>query len=89
MIFCGVPLCISGLFTLIAATKHIVTENVYPYVFCGMAIILTAFSMVAYNFIPKRLILPLGIAGWIISFSILCWMLWFGPLALEHTSSEW
>ena len=89
MIYSGFLVCILVVLTLGDSLTHIVSLRVWPCVFLGLALVVVVLGLIAYNFIPKRLILPIGIIGWLVSFSILCWMLWFGPLALGHTSLGW
>jgi hypothetical protein len=50
-----------------------------------LAIVLTigAISMMLYYCVPRRMIIPIGIAGWILTFSLTCWYFWFGPGALK------
>jgi hypothetical protein len=58
---------------------HTVGEKAYPYVFYGAMIVFAVVGMILYNFVPKRWVLPLGIAGWITTFSWTFWYFWFGP----------
>jgi hypothetical protein len=72
MIFAGVPCCLLCVLTYASIPlNHLVGDKVWIWGFCVAAGILMALGMVAYKAIPKRLILPLGIAGWIIAFGIL------------------
>jgi EamA domain-containing membrane protein RarD len=73
MIFAGVPVCILAALVLIDSVEHLISEKVWPYIFLVTVGIVTALGMVAYRATPKRLILPFGIIGWLISFSILFW----------------
>jgi len=52
---------------------RIVGEKAFPYVFYGLMIVFVVIGMILYNIVPKRWILPLGIAGWITTFS---WTFW-------------
>jgi len=58
---------------------RIVGEKLLPYVFTGAMIIWIVVGMILYNYVPKRWHIPLGIAGWITSFSLAFWYFWFGP----------
>jgi hypothetical protein len=66
------------------AIAHIVGEKFYPYVFSGAMIIWIVVGMILYNCVSKRWHIPLGIAGWITSFSLAFWYYWFGPGAFGH-----
>jgi hypothetical protein len=57
---------------------HIVGEKAYPYVFFGAMGALIVIGIFSYNFVPRRWALPLGIAGWITTFSWTFWHFWFG-----------
>ncbi len=58
-------------------------ERALPYVIYGTVIIVAIAAMIAYRFIPKRAIIPLGTIGWVLSFILLYWWFWFGPGALN------
>jgi len=79
MIFFGVPVCVLTALVLIDSKEHIINEEFWPYILFGIGIIVTVLGMFVYNITPKRLILLLGIIGWLVSASILCWVGWFGP----------
>jgi hypothetical protein len=90
MIYCGAPLCVLVALTGIGCSlENRALDKVWPYVFLGTVLIVFVLGMIAYNFIPKRFILPLGIVGWLVSFAIMAWLLWFGRLSLGHTDSQW
>ena len=44
----------------------------------GTGAVIIVLGMVLYSHIPKRFVIPLGIAGWIVSFSLLYWYSLFG-----------
>jgi hypothetical protein len=79
MIFAGIPVCALAVLVLVDSSEHILSEKYWPYIFYGIMMVVVVLGMLAYNVTPKRFILPLGIAGWIITSSILCWVGWFGP----------
>ena len=84
MIFFGVAvLLVMVLGCMGERLSHILGERVFIYIFFGTMMIISILGVFAYNLTPKRLVVPLGIACWIISFSILCWWAWFGPGALK------
>jgi hypothetical protein len=81
-LFSGIPAI--GFIVLMGrgeAIAHFVGEKAYPYVFFGTFIPLALVGMILYNCVPKRWVIPLGIAGWITSFSLAYWYFWFGPSA--------
>jgi hypothetical protein len=63
---------------------HVVGEKAYPYIFFGAMIVFTVIGMIIYNFVPKRWVVPLGIAGWITTFSWTFCYFWFGSGAFEN-----
>jgi hypothetical protein len=90
MIFAGVPCGL--LFMLLVASiplDHLVGDKVWICGFCVAAGILAALGLVAYRAIPRRLILPLGIVGWIIAFGLLFVGVTFGPGAFGYTEPQW
>ena len=92
MIFAGVPMSFLTVLTCIAMSsqlEHVVGEKAVAYVVYGTIMLVAVLGMITYNVTPKRLILPLGIIGWLISASILCWYAWFGPGAFGHTGQRW
>ena len=79
MIFAGVPVSILALIVLIDSSEHFINDRFWPYVVFGIAMTVAVLGMVAYNITPKRLVLPIGIVGWVVVSSILIWVGWFGP----------
>jgi len=63
---------------------YIFGQKASPYVFLGICGIVTIISLVLYDYIPKRLVIPIGIIGWILTLSFLCWFFCFGPGAFGH-----
>jgi hypothetical protein len=66
-----------------ASVVRMVGETGLPYFIYGTAIVVAVLGMVLYNFLPKRLIVPLGVAAWIVALSLLYWWFWFGRGALK------
>ena len=88
MIFFGIP-AVPIMLVPYLPLEHIFGERAYPYILFGAMGIIATLGMVGYNFIPKRLIVPLGIIGWLLTASILCWYGWFGPGTFGHSSQQW
>jgi hypothetical protein len=53
-------------------------ESYFVYVALGIALAIIAASMVLYDRIPKRFIIPIGIIGWLLTLSLICWFFFFG-----------
>jgi hypothetical protein len=62
-----------------------VSEPFLPYVVAGVPSVIMIAGMVVYGFVPQRLVIPLGLLGWTICVSVLCWFFWFGPGAFGHS----
>jgi hypothetical protein len=90
LIFSGIP--VATLAVLLVSTLHhglnqipkIVGETSAPYVVFFTPVVIGIGGMVLYEHFPKRLVIPLGIAGWIIGLSLIYWYFWFGPGAFGH-----
>lgn len=86
MIFSGMPIGLLTLFMLSVLKWHYISDKYYPVYFFIITLVVFVFTVMTCDMIPKRLALILGIVGWIAAFSILCWSMWYGPLALGHAS---
>jgi len=78
-IFIGLPAI--GLAALMCSGEsipRIVGEKAYPYVFFGAMGVFAVVGIILYNIVPRKWILPLGIAGWITTFSWIFWYFLFG-----------
>jgi hypothetical protein len=88
LIFGGIPLAVLAIFFAVTEQHHAlenaVGEKVFPYVLAGVPAVIMISGMVLYGHFPKRLVIPLGIVGWMIHISVLCWFFWFGPGAFGH-----
>ena len=56
-------------------------EKALPYVLVGMVMVNVVLVMFLYARCPKRLIIPIGVIGWVVAFLLLFLWNWFGP---EH-----
>ena len=83
LIFSGIPMAMWAVFFAYTephhALEHAVGGKWFPFILVGVPAALMVMGMVFYDRFPKRLVVPLGIIGWIISIAILCWFFWFGP----------
>jgi hypothetical protein len=85
IIFFGIPMIFLAILMCVAeSVAHIVDEKSYPYVLYGIIGAVAVAGMILYNYFPKRLVVPFGIAGWVTSFSLIYWYFWFGPGAFGH-----
>jgi hypothetical protein len=89
MVYSGAILCVLGVFTLIESLTRIISLRVWPCAFLGLVFVVVVVGLIAYNYIPKRFIMPIGIIGWILAFSILAWMVWYNPLAWSNSNTNW
>jgi hypothetical protein len=87
LIFAGIPLAICAALFVIAEPnhrlQHAVGEKAFPYILFFTPAAIVIGGMILYDHFPKRLVIPIGIVGWIIHFTLLCWFFWFGPGALK------
>jgi hypothetical protein len=84
-VYAGIPIFLiallsPGLETLI----HKFGLKVAPYIGVGICLGIFAACLTVYDRIPKRLIFPLGLLGWVLTFLVACWYAWFGPGAFGH-----
>jgi hypothetical protein len=56
----------AALSLLFERLAQIVGEKAVAYVALGIALIIVAMSLVLYNRIPERFIIPVGIIGWLL-----------------------
>ncbi|MGB8371202.1 MAG: hypothetical protein WCF71_18125 [Verrucomicrobiia bacterium] len=69
IIFSGVGMAFIALFmNLLKPLDHIVGGNALFYVIIGVVIVNVVLVMIAYDRCPKRLTIPIGIAGWLLAF---------------------
>lgn len=88
LIFAGFPFSFCAILLTSTMTNdggiRGISEKFLPYVIAGVPSALMIGGMVLYGYLPKRLVIPVGIIGWAISVSVLCWFFWFGPGALGY-----
>jgi len=91
LIFAGIPTAILAI--LLVSTLHhglnkslvqAVGEKALPYVIVFTPVAIGIIGMVLYDYCPKRLLIPLGIFGWVVGLSLIYWYFWFGPGAFGH-----
>jgi hypothetical protein len=85
-IFSGIPFAAVAIFqTAIAPSlDHFVGQRADSYVDLLIIAAIVVAALILYDHVPQKLVLPLGIVGWIIAFSLLYWYFWFGPGAFGH-----
>jgi hypothetical protein len=83
LIFGGIPMAIWAIFFAFTEPHHALEHTVggkwFPYIVAGVPAILMVGAMAIYGRFPNWLVSPLGIVGWIVTVSVLCWFFWFGP----------
>lgn len=90
MILFGIPaIGFAALMCNGEAMEHYLNANVsikaFPYVLFGaMGVLIILGPILYYYVVPARWVLPLGIAGWITTFSWTFWYFWFGPGVFGH-----
>jgi hypothetical protein len=86
LIFAGIPLSVIAILftTTERSLDRIVGHAAEPYVLFFVPAAIAITGMVFYDYFPKRLIIPIGIIGWIMGLSIMYWYSWFGPGAFGH-----
>ena len=40
--------------------------------------------MVLYNYLPRRIMILVGVICWVLAFTLLFWHFWFGAGAIGH-----
>jgi hypothetical protein len=86
MIFGGVPtLCLAASMYKGEAIAHAVGEKAFPYVLFAVLAAYILGGYILYRFVPKRYVMPLGIAGWLTTFSLVLWLFVFTD-PLRHFS---
>jgi hypothetical protein len=50
-----------------------------PCIFLASFLVFVGFSLFLYDRIPTRCVIPLGLVGWVLTFTLACWYCWFGP----------
>jgi hypothetical protein len=83
-IYFGVPMVLMAVCMCTGEfIAHLVGEKAWPYIIYGLELVIIVAGMLLYNCLPKRSVIPLGIAGWVISFLLIYWFVLFGPGALK------
>ena len=84
MIFAGAPSVAMALVTCAQdSLVRAVGQGAFPYVVVAIVGASFVFSMAVYRRVPPRRVIPIGIVGWMLTFSLLFWYFWFGPGSLR------
>jgi hypothetical protein len=59
--------------------ERFVSEAALPYVFVFTQVALIILGKLLYERVPRRLVIPIGVVGWLVTFSLLWWFFTFGP----------
>ena len=88
LIFAGIPMAIIAILLVSTLTDdgniRGVSEKSLPYILLFVPLAIIVGCKVLYDHFPKQLVIPFGIVGWVLNFSILYWYFWFGPGAFGH-----
>jgi len=91
LIFSGLPVAILSL--LLTSTLRqgiepglpkLVGEKALPYVLFFAPVTIGLLGFVLYKNIPTWIIVPIGIVGWVVGLTLICWYFWIGPGAFGH-----
>jgi len=89
MIFWGAPSFVIAIIVCKAPLlEYIVGSKAAIYVFWGIGIVLAIINGLLIDRIPPKLVIPIGIVGWILTASLLYWFLVFGPGSFGHVSDD-
>ncbi|MGA2748686.1 MAG: hypothetical protein ABSG59_07920 [Verrucomicrobiota bacterium] len=80
IVFSGVGMVlIATSMYLLKPLERVAGEKALPYVIVGMVIVNVVLVMFFYGRCPKRLVMPIGIIGWLTAFLLFFLWNWFGP----------
>lgn len=84
-IYFGVPVFIMVLLApMLRWLGRIVGQNADVYVDLGVTLVVIALSLVLYDHIPRRLVIPLAVIAWMLTLSLAVWFFFFGPGVFGH-----
>lgn len=84
-IYFGVPVLILVLlFPLLRSLGRLVGQNADVYVILGVVLVVVALSLMLYDHIPPRLVIPLSVVAWMLALLFVAWYWFFGPGAPGH-----
>jgi hypothetical protein len=85
LIFAGLPMMlVAVLFVCFENNlERKVGTRAFPYFLYFTPLVILVAGQLVYEHLPKRLLIPLGVIGWIVTASVLCWFFWIGPGALK------
>ena len=79
-IYGGLPVFVLALlFPAFEPLAHTLGNTAAPYVALATILVVAGISLFLYDRIPPRLTIPLGLVGWVLTFTLACWYFWFGP----------
>ena len=84
-IYSGAPLFfIVMLIPFFDRLEHVVSTKVAVYIALGIVLVIVAVSLALYDRIPAKLIIPVGIAGWLMILALGIGLIFFGPGLFGH-----
>jgi hypothetical protein len=89
-IYLGAPIFImvaTGMLTPVEKLlTHALGDNVATYVMLGIVLMVIAVSLFLYDYTPKKLVVPIGVIGWLLTLALIIWFFFFGPGVFGHSS---
>lgn len=91
LIFSGLPVAILGVL-LTSLFRHgldrglvkLVGEKALPYVLFFTPVTIGLLGFILYKYLPKRILAPCGMVGWVVGLTLIYWYFWAGPGAFGH-----
>ena len=85
-LYFGMPLFVTAVVGLLALERlaHSIGDAAAAGVFVLVLMVNVAVSLLLYDRIPRSLILPIGLIGWMLLFFFGCWFAWYGQGAFGH-----
>ncbi len=78
IIFAGTGMALMGVCTfMFKPLERVSGENLLPYAILGLVMASTFGTLFFYNRCPKRLVIPIGLVGWLLTFLLLLLHNWF------------
>jgi hypothetical protein len=89
-IYLGAPVFIMAATGMLTPAEKLLTrawgDGIATYVTLGIVLVVIALSLFLYDHTPKKLIVPIGIIGWLLTLALVLWYSLFGPGAFGDSS---
>jgi hypothetical protein len=79
-IYAGVPMFFVAVLAMLGyeTLAKVVGESAAPYISLLVLLVVVGISLYFFERIPRSLILPIGLLGWMLLIGFACWYGWFG-----------